>query len=197
MKVDILILAAGCSERMGTPKQLLKIGKTTLLGATIKNAQISNANNIICVLGANASLIEPLISNLGIEIIINPNFFKGLGTSIAAGITNLKDRNIDGVIILLGDQPFVSSNYINSLITSFSEEPEYIIASRYNRKNGVPAIFPKKHFNQLLLLNQDKGAQDILNNSVNKVKTLSATPNLKDINTPADYIQLFKASHNI
>ena len=192
MKVDIIVLAAGSSKRMGSPKQLLKVGETTLLGTILKTVVQSKANNVTCVLGANASLITPSISKFEIEIVINPNYSNGLGTSISKGVSHLKDRDIDGVIILLGDQPFISSNYINKLVTTFSEEPHHIISTKYANKNGVPALFPKKYFNQLLLLNKDKGAQDILNNSLDFIKTLELVPNLKDIDTPTDYQNLTK-----
>ena len=188
MKTAILILAAGSSSRMGAPKQLLPYKNTTLLGYSIEQAKHINIKHVFCVLGANAEIIEKSIENYQIETIYNPNFKNGLSSSIFVGVKKLQ-HNFDTILIMLADQPNVDFNYLNKLIKTSEENPSKIIASNYQNKIGVPAIFPKKYFNQLLELKGDKGARNILNN--NKSDIIKMPPfNLTDIDTKEDYQNL-------
>lgn len=188
-KTAILILAAGSSSRMGKPKQLLPFKNTTLLGWSIAQAKKSKANNIFCVLGANAEIIKKDISNYNIETIFNANFKDGLSSSIVAGTDYLATKNYDSVLIMLADQPNVGSDYLNKLIKTSEENASKIIASNYIDKTGVPAIFTKEYFPDLLNLKGDKGAKDFLNNHQSKIIKLKPF-NLVDIDTIEDYKKL-------
>ena len=124
-----------------------------------------------------------------IETIYNPNFSKGLSSSIVAGIDHLKAENFDSVLIMLVDQPNVDSTYLNELIKASEENPSKVIASNYKVKLGVPAIFPKIHFTQLLNLKGDKGAKALLNKEAFQVIKMKPF-NLIDIDTNEDYQNL-------
>lgn len=193
MKIAILILAAGSSTRMGEPKQLLPFGTTTLLGTVIENALQTNADAIFCVLGANYPAIKQSIEHYKVEIIQNLHFKDGLSASIVTGIKKLK--SFDAVLICLGDQPKVDNNYLNKLITLHKENPTKIIASQYDEKLGVPAIFPKQFYPRLLQLQSDKGAKMFLN-SIKEQCILLDSKNLVDIDTEEDYVRLIKGHNN-
>lgn len=186
MNIAILILAAGSSSRMKTTKQLLPIGKTTLLGATIEYALQSNTKRIYCVLGANAETIKTSISKYNIETISNPNYKSGLSSSIATGIQHISNQNFDAVLLVLGDQPLITSSYFNEMINTFKKHSKKIIASGYNTNLGVPAIIPKIYFNDLLSLEGDKGAKTFLNSKKDKIIKLDSA-NVMDIDTPKEY----------
>lgn len=174
---------------MGKPKQLLPYKNTTLLGWTISQAKKSKANNVFCVLGANAEIITKDISKHKIECILNPNFKDGLSSSIVAGIDYLKSTDFDAILIMLADQPNINSDYLNKLIKTSEENPSKIIASNYIDKIGVPAIFTKEYFPDLLNLKGDKGAKDFLNNHQSKIIKLKPF-NLIDMDTKEDYKKL-------
>jgi len=186
MNIAILILAAGSSSRMGVAKQLLPVGQSTLLGISIKNALQSNASDTFCVLGANAESIKVTILKYNIETIINPNYKLGLSSSIVSGIKHIYTKNYDAVLIALGDQPLVTSQYLNTMIEAHKLNTENIIASRYNSTFGVPAIIPKLYFDQLLQLKGDKGAKDWLNSRKQTIISTEST-NLMDIDTKKEY----------
>ncbi|MEM5563878.1 nucleotidyltransferase family protein [Psychroserpens sp. AS72] len=192
MNVAILILSAGSSNRMGTSKQLLPIGNTTLLGLSIENALQSNAKKVFCVLGSNAENIKNSISQYDIEIITNVNYKKGLSSSIIKGLHYLKDKNFDSILFMLSDQPKVDSKYINLLILSSENNPTQIIASQYEKTIGVPAIFPKRYFKQLLQLKGDKGAKDFLNAHKSQTITIKSDK-LIDIDTQEEYLNFLKS----
>ena len=186
MKIAILILAAGSSTRMGVAKQLLPIGKTTLLGVTIECAIQSNANKVCCVLGANVEVIQQSISKYNIEPIFNPNYKTGLSSSIVSGIQHLTNQNFDGLLILLGDQPLITAKYLNKMIDTFKNHDGKIVASKYNNTLGVPTIIPNRYYNQLLKLKGDKGAKDFLNTNTKEIIPLENI-NLMDIDTQKEY----------
>jgi len=191
MRLAVLILAAGSSTRMGEPKQLLPVGDTTLLGVAIKNALQSNADEIYCVLGANEAKIKKSISIFNVETIFNPKHKDGISSSIAEGIRFLKLKNFDAVVIALGDQPFVDPEFLNRLIDTYKNNPQFIIASGYENNNGVPAVFPKVYFDKLMKLKGDKGAKEFLNSKNHSILVLDSEK-IDDIDTIKDYQNLIK-----
>ena len=189
MRLAILILAAGTSSRMGSIKQLLKVGKKTLLeNAIATSKKIENAG-ITCVLGAHAEEIKKKIAVSGIDFIINKNYELGLSASIILGIEYLQEQNtsFDGILILLADQPAIPIAYYQEMGLLFSKEKSKIIASNYGTKFGVPAIFPKSFLPNLLAIQGDKGAQVFLQKNKHAILTPKKPVNLLDIDTPEDY----------
>lgn len=191
-KTAILILAAGSASRMGKMKQLLPYKNTTLLEWIIEQALKSTVKNVFCVLGANKDTIEKKLASNTIKIIYNPNYESGLSTSIVTGIDFLQKHNFDNALIMLADQPHVTSEYLNSLIEASKKNPSKIIASNYQGSVGVPAMFPKKYFNDLLNLEGDKGAKNFLLQHNSNVLKINSHQNLLDIDTPEDYQHLLK-----
>ena len=192
INIAILVLAAGESSRMKTPKQLVKIGVNFLLETVLSKAKAINVNHGYCVLGANNVLIRREISSANTHFIYNTNFKKGLSSSIAYGIAHLTTttNNYDAVLVLLGDQPAIEKTYLNEMIALFNKDQSKIIASNYGKKLGVPAIFPKSYFNKLQKMSGDFGAKDLLNNNSNVVH-LNKQTNFIDIDTEED-LQNFK-----
>ena len=189
INIAVLVLAAGKSSRMNGIKQLLKINNKTLLDNTLETAKKVISKNIFCVLGANADKIQKAISTKDVQFIYNKNFETGLSSSIVAGIHHFKKEklNFNGLLILLVDQPEIDDDYLNLLITTFQSNSDKIIASNYNEKAGVPAIFPKKYFEKLVLLKGDKGAKKFLQNYTSEVIKINREQSFKDIDTPEDY----------
>ncbi|AUC85333.1 nucleotidyltransferase family protein [Polaribacter sp. ALD11] len=192
--IAILVLAAGTSSRMKTPKQLVKIGTNFLLETVLSKAKSINHHSVYCVLGANATLIRKEISCPDIHFIYNSNFNEGLSASIVAGITEfeLKNKKFDAVLILLGDQPAIAKEYLNAMVDLFSKDKSKIIASNYGEKLGVPAIFPKSYFSTLKKMLGDFGAKAILNENKDVI-ALNEQTNFIDIDTEKD-LEDFKKS---
>lgn len=190
--IAVLVLAAGKSSRMKTPKQLVKIGTNFLIETVLSKAKSINTNHVYCVLGANNVLIRREISSSDVHFVYNANFNEGLSASIVAGISGieLQHKNYEGVLILLGDQPAIEKTYLKAMIALFSVDTSKIIASDYGKKLGVPAIFPKSYFSELKKMSGDFGAKDILNKNGNVI-SLRMQTNFIDIDTEED-LQAFK-----
>lgn len=194
-KIAIIILAAGSSTRMGKIKQLLKFKDNTLLETAIEAATASNGSAVFCVLGAHSEIIKKEIGSQHIDIIFNKEFNTGLSSSIVAAINHIEKRQVDldAALIMLADQPEVTSEYLNTLIAVYQKNATKIIASNYNNNPGVPAMFPKKHFKNLALLKGDKGAKDFLKLHASETINIHRDLPLKDIDTEKDYESLLKS----
>ncbi|WP_299835626.1 nucleotidyltransferase family protein [uncultured Tenacibaculum sp.] len=189
MKIAMLVLAAGKASRMGSVKQLLPYKNSSILGTVLESSiKVFNSEDIYVVLGANAQKIKENLQNYTVNCIINEDFASGLSSSIYSGVTKLS--NYDAILIALGDQPKIDVTYINEMVTLYQKNKEFIVASRYDGFNGVPAIFPKTFYPKLLNLTGDKGAKQLLNSELNFIKTVASSGKLLDIDTPEDYQKL-------
>ncbi len=197
-KIPILILAAGGSSRMGSPKQLLKWKNSNLLNHTISKAIELNLKEIIVVLGANADMIIPEIDNKEVKILINQDWENGLGSSISAGVNHILQSNssIDGLLIMLSDQPLIEHNHYLKLIKNISSGNKAIVATKYSdSKLGVPALFDKFYFKDLIDLNSDFGAKQLISRYSENVISIENEKSRFDIDTPEQYQNLYRAYH--
>ena len=156
----ILILAAGTSSRLGTiTKQLLKYKGESFLKIAVKKA-LNISDNIFVVLGHKKDECEKELEDFNINILYNENYKKGIGSTISFGIEHTKDY--ENTMIILCDQPFITKEHLISLKNHIDNKT--IIASQYEQNNDstVPAIFPKKYYEKLLKLTEDKGAKSII-----------------------------------
>jgi len=196
--IAILILAAGASTRMGSPKQLLSWGNATLLEHTISQAEQCEVDDVYVVLGANHQKISTKIKTSDVTIIISDNWQSGLGSSLASGVKYLQNSNTNyiGVLIMLADQPEVDSVFLNSMIRKFKARAGQIIVTNYDDQVGVPAIFDKMYFDQLSVLEGDRGAKKIIGENLAYVTTLSPKTSFIDIDTKESYDRYHKRFFN-
>lgn len=190
MMTGLIILAAGSSSRLGTPKQNLVFQGTTLLQRTIKTALASDCEHVIVVLGANPEKIEPTIANQPIQIIHNYDWQEGMASSIRIGVTATQQSipQITSVILMLCDQPFADLSIINQLIKASTQSD--LVASAYNGTMGPPALFGKAHVEELLLLQGNEGAKKLLLKYAADVVTVPFPLGVIDIDTLGDYERL-------
>ena len=192
--VAIIILAAGASTRMGTPKQLLPYQGQNLLGHTIEKAVTSLCKPIIVVLGANAQQIHSQINQDSVTVIENPNWHLGMGDSIRSSVLFITNNceNVDAVIITVCDQPFLSTEIINNLVTTYYSTEKSIIACEYADTLGVPVLFSHQIFRELVNLGETGGAKKLIHKYSDRVFPLSFPLGAVDIDTPQDYQQIIK-----
>lgn len=193
--IAIVVLAAGASKRMGSPKQLLKWGDGTLIGNAIETVSKLASNELIVVLGAHYELIKNVIQTSPVTILNNENWEKGLGSTIAFAVEYLQNSksNIDGVLITLCDQPLITADFLNLFISKFQSGKNQILATSYgNGKQGVPVLFDKVYFNDLEKLNSDEGAKEILKKYSSHVEALTPQMDNKDLDTSEEYTALYQ-----
>src|SRR5262245_10947580 len=128
--VSAIVLAAGMSRRMGTPKQLLRIDGETILGRTLGNVRASAVSEIVLVLGHAAADVEKEISTAGVKIVHNHEYQQGMGTSLRTGLAAL-DAETNAALVVLADQPFVHPETLDRLIACHEESRPQIIIPMY------------------------------------------------------------------
>jgi len=183
-----IILSAGESKRMGTPKQLLPWGQSIILQQVIDNASASRLGKILLVLGHRADDIAGKIKVLSkISIVINQDFKAGMSSSVKCGISHTPE-DAEAFMLLLGDQPFIGSGIINQLIDYYQTGKHGIIVPVYDGQRGHPVIFDARYKQELLAIS-DQGAKEVTerhNRDIFEVHVDSADV-LADIDTPQDY----------
>jgi molybdenum cofactor cytidylyltransferase len=155
-----IILAAGSSLRLGTPKQLVRLGDETLLERTVRVALEAGLNPVLGVVSPDL-LIKPEPS--GMTRVINREAAEGMASSIRAGLRALDSNSsiVSGAIILACDQPAVTALHLRELANGAGD----VVASAYSGRKGVPAYFPRTVFEALLALHGDLGARDLIQNA--------------------------------
>ncbi len=188
----IVVLAAGGSKRLGSPKQLVDFKGKNLLSHTITTAQKTGIVDIVVVIGGHAKLIQSTLVGLNVIEVVNTNWKDGMSTSIVSGLNallNLKP-NLEGIIIMPCDQPFVTHDLLCALIDKYKQTTASIVASGYNNILGCPAFFHKSIFPNLLALKGDTGAKLLIRSNPDLVETISFVLGSIDIDTAADLDRL-------
>ncbi|WP_347989083.1 nucleotidyltransferase family protein [Methylomonas sp. AM2-LC] len=159
-KVYAIILAAGASTRLGSPKQLLEWRNQSLLAHTLQNVQVLLGKQVYVVLGAHAAEIQSALALDKRNTVINANWEEGIASSIRAGV-NALPASASAVLILLCDQPLINTRHLQQLLKGWQSATDKIVASQYPQSVGVPALFPARYFEQLLTLSGDRGARSL------------------------------------
>ncbi len=189
----IIVLAAGASNRLGRPKQLLIHKGKSLLRNVLDIAKNVNARPIIVVLGANSHLTANEIEeDKNIYKIINDNWSEGISSSIRYGLNFLQQisPSSDGSIFMVCDQPYITQSLLNNLITVQKETGKPIVASSYDNVIGTPVLFHKILFPELMDLKGDAGAKKLIEKHPDSFATVSFPKGNIDIDTAADYAAL-------
>jgi molybdenum cofactor cytidylyltransferase len=188
----LIILAAGSSSRLGSPKQKLVFKGKTLLQGTINAAMDSRCKPIIIVIGANAEEIKIDIPIEEVTICYNKEWQEGMASSIRKGVTMLQTISpiTSDVILTVSDQPFLDAGLLNRLLDKRAATGKQIIASFYSNSLGVPALFGKKFFPELLQLKGQEGAKKLLMKYKEDLLAISFPLGGIDIDTEEDYRSL-------
>jgi molybdenum cofactor cytidylyltransferase len=189
MPLPAIILAAGASRRLGQPKQLVRIAGETLLARTIRIVCTSGADPVIVVLGAHEESIASNVDLSRVHPVANPDWEEGIASSIHAGLRMVHQihAKATAVMLLVCDQPRLSTEHLRRLIAAHEQEAEpTIVASEYAGVAGIPAIFPASQFLKLLKLQGDTGARYILRNPSCAMVTIDFEGGEVDIDTPED-----------
>jgi len=191
-KYGIIILAAGNSSRIGKPKQLLVYNNKSLIRHIADESIEAVGRNVIIVLGADARLIEPESNAAEIIVVENAGWQMGMASSIRTGLSAMlaMQPSVDGIILTVCDQPFVSADVFKELISLKENTDKEIIACAYDDTIGTPALFSKNYFAKLLDLKGEEGAKNILMQYNEDLVTISFPLGGKDIDTMDDYRNL-------
>lgn len=194
----VLMIAAGESKRMGSPKQLLVVEGETLINRMIHIVKKAVNFPTYVILGAFAETIQAQFPNLEINIVNNTHWQEGMASSIRVGLNTAKAQNpaLDGVMVVVCDQPYITESTITALLQLQKEKDTPMAAAYYDDVMGTPALFHSSIFNELLSLKGDMGAKRIIQSRPEEVAKLHFEKGLLDIDTKEDYQALLKEINN-
>lgn len=177
------------TEREAVAKMLLPYKDSTFLQHIVDEIKKSDADDLMVVTGCHHSLLEPVLSSQQIAFAENQHWEEGMGSSIRTGVEYVL-KNIpaaDKIIILVCDQPYISSSLINELISTATKSGKGIVAAAYSDSQGTPVLFDKKYFPLLRTLNGQAGAKKIVQQFARDAAMVDFPAGATDIDTPGDY----------
>jgi molybdenum cofactor cytidylyltransferase len=193
--ISIILLAAGESSRLGTPKQLLKYKGKNLMQHTIDLTRILGMDTFI-VLGAYGEKIQNQVNTYDAKIVENEEWNEGLSSSIRKGLEAVLSSNPDteAIILVLCDQPFLSAEILRQILERYHDTGLPIVHCHYGEASGPPTLFHRSMFPFLLELKGGQGAKKVVDRFPDQVTFVDFPAGSLDIDTPEDYQQLIDAS---
>ena len=186
--ISAILLGAGESKRMGMDKLSLPWGRSTVFEHCFETLLRSRVQEVVVVFNLRKKGIKNLFLRPRVKIVMNPHSEKGMSISIRRGLQMIHP-NCQGILIALGDQPYLKTRTINALIRAFGQRKEGIIFPSFRGRMGHPVIFHHKYKKELLSLKGDVGGRSLIerhSEDVRRVPVKSAGV-VKDIDTWQDY----------
>ena len=168
-KVVGLVLAGGQSRRMGAANKLLAdVDGRPMVARVVAELSQAGLERIVVVTGHEAEAVQQALSGVeNLEFVHNPDYAEGLSTSLKAGVRSL-DSDVDGVLVALGDMPWVRAAHIRSLVEAF--DPQGIVVPVHDRKRGHPVVWSARFFPEFEKLVGDVGARHLLEQHADEVR---------------------------
>jgi molybdenum cofactor cytidylyltransferase len=180
-----LVLAAGGSQRLGRPKQLLPYGDGTLLDHTVSTARACELDQLIVVVGGSAEDVRGTVDLSNTDVVLNETFGEGCSSSIAAALAAV-DPRCSVLVLLLGDQPGVTPATVQALLDGRGHAP--LAVCRYDDGPGHPLAFGSALFPELSAMHGDKAVWKLLDRHSDVVVEVPVPgPVPLDVDTWEDY----------
>ena len=192
-----IVLAAGCSSRMGTQKLLLPFGGKTVITHIVGQLLESSVNEVYVIVGYQRNQIERELSCQSVSIINNTNYKTGMLSSVRCGLSAVS-KNCQTVLVALGDQPSITTKLIDQMLQSYKTTNKQILVPLYNGKRGHPIIFSAVYNNEILTHYDNVGLRGLLHAHDEDIfeLTVSALGVISDMDYPEDYQRELKMFEN-
>lgn len=193
-RIGVIVLAAGGSSRMGAPKQFLRLQNESLISRAVRVAKSTQCGPVIVVVGQTLERYESELKEESVTVILNDEWQTGMGSSLRRGIEEVlrQDSEVssrtEGVIILLCDQPLVTKALLEKMVQIHFKQPEKVIACYYQNSLGVPALFPRRCYPELMELHAEKGAKKIIEKHLPDVGQIDFPDGAIDLDTQREYL---------
>jgi molybdenum cofactor cytidylyltransferase len=193
-RVTGVVLAAGSSSRLGTPKQLLPYRDTTVLGATLDVARGAGFDQLIVTLGGAAQAVRDTVSLDGADVVTVDDFGTGCSASLRVALGRV-DPHAAGIVLMLGDQPCVDPATVRRMVAHGPVGPDNpVMVCRYADGVGHPFWFNRGVFEELSQLHGDKGVWKLVQSGRHAVRELAVDGAVPlDVDTWDDYRRLLES----
>lgn len=164
--IGIVLLAAGRASRMGTDgphKLLAEFDGIPLVRRVAQTALAANPAQLVVVIGHRKPDIETALAGLDLQTMYNPTFAEGMASSLVTGLSAEGMAEREGLMVLLADMPGITTADLTALIDAFrAAHGQAIVRAVSSGKRGNPVILPRAAFPEILKLQGDIGARDII-----------------------------------
>ena len=190
--VAALILAAGESRRMGSPKPLLPLGESTFLEHVLGQFLASRARPVLVILGHEAERIQGEVSLADARVVVNPHYRQGMLSSIRAGLRALEGEPVSGALICPVDLPDVSTAVVDLVIGRFEKTRAPIVVPVCEGRRGHPVLFAQPLFEEIQRAPDSVGARQVLWDHASEVLEIPTEDRgiITDVDTPEQYERL-------
>ncbi|MEA1940046.1 MAG: nucleotidyltransferase family protein [Candidatus Caldatribacteriota bacterium] len=186
-----IILGAGEGKRIGKPKLKLPLGSKKVIEWVLEAAESSSLDKTILAIRPEDEEISKIAKKWGVKIVLNPDFYKGISTTIQKALLEIDSQEVKGFFLILGDQPLISSTIINELIKYFSPGKREIVVPYYKGRRGNPVLFDIYWKKELMTISGDVGGRVLIKSYPEKVKRVNILDEaiLFDIDNEDDYLR--------
>jgi len=186
--ISAIVLAAGMSSRMGEPKALLPLGGEPMLARVLSTVRRSRAGETVVVLGFGADRVREGVGLDATTTVINPDFARGMSSSIRVALRAARP-DAAGFLIVLGDQPFVSSATLDALIERHEASGAKILVPTVRGVRGNPVLVDRSLSGEMARIAGDVGCRAIFGHHRSEIVEVPVDDPgiLVDIDTPEEY----------
>ena len=183
------VLAAGPASRFGSVKQLVRLGGAPVVYEAAVRAAAVAGQSVAVVLGAHAREVAPALRQSTASVVVNRDWEEGLASSIRTAVRTAPP-GCDGLLLLLCDQVAVSADDLRRLYIAWRRHPVLIACALYGGAPGMPALFPRWAFPDLLELRGDRDVGLVLRRNVDRLVRVPMTNAGVDLDTPEDLLAI-------
>lgn len=181
-------MAAGGSERMGQPKQLLPVRGRPMVHHVTSALVALGLPQVIVVTGAHKEAVGAALADLPVDIVVNESWAEGMSSSICAGLRALCP-DLQAVLLVLADQPALTTDLLQSLVAHYRASGAPIVAPVYRGRRGNPVIFDRALFPELLAVRGDRGGRSLIERYREQAELVEVDDPavIADVDSPEDY----------
>jgi molybdenum cofactor cytidylyltransferase len=188
-RVEAVVLAAGLSTRMGTPKMALPWGKRTVVAQVVSQLLEGGADEVTVVTGGARELVEKALVGFPVSFVSNPDYANGeMLYSLQVGIRALGEW-VDATLIALGDQPQIQASVVSAVIEAYQVSGAPLVIPSYHMRRGHPWLVERVLWGDLLEIEQPKTLRDFLAGHQGSIQYMNVedVSILMDLDTPEEY----------
>lgn len=193
-----VVLAAGESKRFGGPKALAPFAGTSLLGHAVRELRgVPGVADVSVVVGARADAVAREASALGARVVVHPEWARGMTSTLRAAVVDAKNLGASGLLVCAVDQPTATRGHFARMVSAFRDRSS-LVASAYAGTLGIPALFGRDHFDEVLRLADEERGKDLLERHASRgLRVVPLEGGDRDVDTRADLASANGAVHGL
>lgn len=187
--LSAVVLAAGQSRRMGSPKINLPWGRKTVLGQVVGTLLEAGLDEIILVTGAHAVVGVDEFLKQGIKLAFNPDYASGeMLSSFQVGLQSTAAES-QAALLALGDQPQMELAVVRAVVQVYTESWPRILIPSYQMRRGHPGVVGRELWGEVLSLEPPTTLRQFFNAHASEIKYMEVETEtvIQDLDTPEDY----------